>query len=191
MSIGILVGKIAALFIVMFLGFVLVKTGICRSDDSRILSRLSVYIVVPCSILSAFQVSCSPSILNGLLLAVAAAVLIHLILIVLFYFIGPLLHLNGVEKASIIYSNAGNLVIPLVSSILGPDWVIYSSAYVSVQLFLLWSHGKMMICEEKKPDFKKIITNTNMIAILFGIFLFLAQISLPREWTALSTPWEA
>ena len=171
MSIGILVGKIAALFIVMFLGFVLVKTGICRSDDSRILSRLSVYIVVPCSILSAFQVSCSPSILNGLLLAVAAAVLIHLILIVLFYFIGPLLHLNGVEKASIIYSNAGNLVIPLVSSILGPDWVIYSSAYVSVQLFLLWSHGKMMICEEKKPDFKKIITNTNMI--------FLAQISLP------------
>ena len=45
MSIGILVGKIAALFIVMFLGFVLVKTGICRSDDSRILSRLSVYIV--------------------------------------------------------------------------------------------------------------------------------------------------
>ena len=168
MSIGILVGKIAALFIVMFLGFVLVKTGICRSDDSRILSRLSVYIVVPCSILSAFQVSCSPSILNGLLLAVAAAV-----------FIGPLLHLNGVEKASIIYSNAGNLVIPLVSSILGPDWVIYSSAYVSVQLFLLWSHGKMMICEEKKPDFKKIITNTNMIAILFGIFLFLAQISLP------------
>ena len=98
MSIGILVGKIAALFIIMFLGFVLVKTGICRSDDSRILSRLSVYIVVPCSILSAFQVSCSPSILNGLLLAVAAAVLIHLILIVLFYFIGPLLHLNGVEK---------------------------------------------------------------------------------------------
>ena len=110
MSIGILVGKIAALFIVMFLGFVLVKTGICRSDDSRILSRLSVYIVVPCSILSAFQVSCSPSILNGLLLAVAAAVLIHLILIVLFYFIGPLLHLNGVEKASIIYSNAGILL---------------------------------------------------------------------------------
>ena len=47
MSIGILVGKIAALFIIMFLGFVLVKTGICRSDDSRILSRLSVYIVVP------------------------------------------------------------------------------------------------------------------------------------------------
>ena len=37
----------------------------------------------------------------------------------------------------------------------------------------------MMICEEKKPDLKKIITNTNMIAMLFGIFLFLAQISLP------------
>ena len=135
MSIGILVGKIAALFIIMFLGFVLVKAGICRSDDSRILSRLSVYIVVPCSILSAFQVNCSPSILNGLLLAVAAAVLIHLILIVLFYFIGPLLHLNGVEKASIIYSNAGELVIPLVSSILGPDWAVFIPAPTSLYSF--------------------------------------------------------
>lgn len=98
MSIGILVGKIAALFIIMFLGFVLVKTGICRSDDSRILSRLSVYLVVPCSILSAFQVSCSPSILNGLLLAVAAAVLIHLILIVLFTLLDLFFILTELKK---------------------------------------------------------------------------------------------
>lgn len=134
MSIGILVGKIAALFIIMFLGFVLVKTGICRSDDSRVLSRLSVYIVVPCSILSAFQVSCSPSILMGFF-GGGCCCIDPSHPDCPFYFIGPLLHLNGVEKASIIYSNAGNLVIPLVSSILGPDWVIYSSAYVSVQLF--------------------------------------------------------
>lgn len=179
MSIGILIGKIAALFIVLFLGFLLVKCGIYRSNDSQILSRLCIYLAVPCSILSAFQVTYTPSIRSGLLLAVGAAILVHIVLIGLFSVLGPILHLNGIEKASIIYSNAGNLVIPLVSSILGADWVIYSSAYVSVQLFLLWSHGKMMICGETKPDLKKILTNVNMITILFGIFLFAAQFSLP------------
>lgn len=179
MSIGILIGKIAALFIVLFLGFLLVKCGIYKVNDSQILSRLCIYLAVPCSILSAFQVTYTPSIRSGLLLAVGAAVLVHIVLIALFAVLGPILHLNDIEKASIIYSNAGNLVIPLVSSILGADWVIYSSAYVSVQLFLLWSHGKMMICGETRPDLKKILTNVNMITILFGVFLFAAQISLP------------
>lgn len=179
MSIGILIGKIAALFIVLFLGFLLVKCGICQSEDSRVLSRLAIYIVVPCSILSAFQVTYTPSIRSGLLLAVGAAILVHIVLIGLFAILGPILHLNGIEKASIIYSNAGNLVIPLVSSILGADWVIYSSAYVSVQLFLLWSHGKMLICGETKPELKKILTNINMIAILCGVFLFALHIELP------------
>ena len=179
MSIGILIGKIVSLFIVLFLGFLLVKCGICKVNDSQILSRLCIYLVVPCSILSAFQVSYTPAIRSGLLLAVGAAILVHIVLIGLFAILGPILHLNDIEKASIIYSNAGNLVIPLVSSILGGDWVIYSSAYVSVQLFLLWSHGKMMICGETKPDLKKIFTNVNMITILFGVLLFAAQISLP------------
>ena len=179
MSIGILIGKIVSLFIVLFLGFLLVKCGICKVNDSRVLSRLCIYLVVPCSILSAFQVSYTPAIRSGLLLAVGAAILVHIVLIGLFTILGPILHLNGIEKASIIYSNAGNLVIPLGSSILGADWGIYSSAYVSVQLFLLWSHWKMMICGETKPDLKKIFTNVNMITILFGVLLFAAQISLP------------
>ena len=179
MSIGILIGKIAALFIVLFLGFLLVKCGIYKVNDSQILSRLCIYLAVPCSILSAFQVTYTPSIRSGLLLAVGAAILVHIVLITLFAILGPILHLNSIEKASIIYSNAGNLVIPLVSSILGADWVIYSSAYVSVQLFLLWSHGKMIICGETKPDLKKILTNVNMITILFGVLLFVTQISLP------------
>lgn len=179
MSIEILISKIAALFIVLFLGFLLVKTGICKVEDSKILSRLCIYLAVPCSILSAFQVTYTPSIRSGLILAVGAAILVHIMLIAIFSGIGPILHLNGIEKASIIYSNAGNLVIPLVSSILGADWVIYSSAYVSVQLFLLWSHGKMMICGETSPDLKKILTNVNMITIIIGVILFAAQISLP------------
>ena len=93
--------------------------------------------------------------------------------------LGHALHLDAVEKASMIYSNAGNLIIPIVTAVLGKEWVIYSSAFLSVQLFLLWSHAKSMLCGEKSFELKKVLTNINMIAILAGAALFLLHIQLP------------
>ena len=137
------------------------------------------YLVMPCVIISSFQVKYQPEILNGLLLALATAVLLHLVLIVVVGFLGKVLKLDGVEETSLIYSNAGNLIIPIVTAILGKEWFIYTSAFLSVQLFLLWSHAKMKLCGEKGIDLKKILTNINMIAIFAGVLLFLLQIQLP------------
>ena len=89
------------------------------------------------------------------------------------------LKLDGVEETSLIYSNAGNLIIPIVTAILGKEWVIYTSAFLSVQLFLLWSHAKMKLCGEKGIDLKKILTNINMIAIAAGALLYWFRVVLP------------
>ena len=145
----------------------------------KVLSMISLYLVMPCVIISSFQVKYQPEILNGLLLALAASALLHLVLIVVVGFLGKVLKLDGVEETSLIYSNAGNLIIPIVTAILGKEWVIYTSAFLSVQLFLLWSHAKMKLCGEKGIDLKKILTNINMIAIFAGVLLFLLQIQLP------------
>lgn len=105
--------------------------------------------------------------------------LLHAGIIVVVNLLGHALHLDAVEKASMIYSNAGNLIIPIVTTVLGKEWVIYSSAFLSVQLFLLWSHAKSMLCGEKSFELKKVLTNINMIAILAGAALFLLHIQLP------------
>ena len=175
----ILAKKILSLFLVMALGIVLVRCGIVRSQDSKVLSMISLYLVMPCVIISSFQVEYQPEILNGLLLALATSALLHLVLIVVVGFLGKVLKLDGVEETSLIYSNAGNLIIPIVTAILGKEWVIYTSAFLSVQLFLLWSHAKMKLCGEKGIDLKKILTNINMIAIFAGVLLFLLRIQLP------------
>ena len=125
------------------------------------------------------MVQYTPDVLHGLLLALAAAVLLHVGIIVVVNLLGHALHLDAVEKASMIYSNAGNLIIPIVTAVLGKEWVIYSSAFLSVQLFLLWSHAKSMLCGEKSFALKKVLTNINMIAILAGAALFLLHIQLP------------
>ena len=84
-----------------------------------------------------------------------------------------------IERATIIYSNAGILVIPLVQELLGQEYVIYSSAYIAVQLILIWTHCKNMLCEEDKLEWKKVLLNVNIISIIAGVVLFIFRIQLP------------
>lgn len=174
-----LIEQIAKLFLIMAMGFILVKTRLMKVEESKSLSMIVIYIIMPCVIINAFQVKYTKSIRNGLILALAAAVLIHIVLIILAKVLQSIFHLDAIEKASIMYSNAGNLIIPIVTSILGKEWVIYSSAFLSVQIILLWTHCRMLLCEERKIDLKKIILNVNMISIFFGILLFITRVQLP------------
>lgn len=174
-----LIEQIAKLFLIMAMGFILVKTRLMKVEESKSLSMIVIYIIMPCVIINAFQVKYTESIRNGLILALVAAVLIHIVLIILAKVLENIFHLDAIEKASIMYSNAGNLIIPIVTSILGKEWVIYSSAFLSVQIILLWTHCRMLLCEERKIDLKKIILNINMITIFFGILLFVTRVQLP------------
>lgn len=162
------------------MGFILVRTHLLKPKDSKSLSIVVLYLILPCVIINAFSVKYTESIRNGLILALVAAVLIHIALLILVKVLEKIFHLDAVEKASIIYSNSANLIIPLIVSVLGAQWVIYSSAFLSVQLVLMWTHGRMVLCEEKKVEFKKILLNINMISILFGILIFAAKIQLPN-----------
>lgn len=179
MMADILIQKIAALFIIMLLGVVLVKCGLVQAEDSRILSVLSIYLIMPCVIISAFQIDDTPEARDGLLLAAGAAVMAHGMLIALAAILKKWLRLDAVEQVSLVYSNAGNLIIPLVTAVLGSEWVVYSSMYVSVQLFLLWSHGKAALCGEKRIELKKVLTNVNMLSILVGIVLLVTGLRFP------------
>jgi hypothetical protein len=171
--------KILSLFLILLAGLVLVRLHVLRGEDSRVLSSLSLYLIMPCVILNAFQIDQTEEIRTGLLLAVGAAVAVHLLFLAVTALLRKPLKLDPVERASVIYSNAGNLIIPLVTSILGEEWVIYSSAYVSVQLILLWSHGLATLCGQRKMSPRNILTNPNFIAILVGLVLFFTGLRFP------------
>lgn len=174
-----LIKQITELFLAMLMGFVLVRVRLLKAEDSKVLSIIVLYLVMPSVIVNAFQVDFTESIQNGLLLALTVAAIINFALLFLIKIMGKILGLDSVEKASIIYSNAGNLVIPIVISILGKEWIIYSSAFISVQLILLWTHGRMLLCGERKFNIKKIISNVNMIAMLIGFILLATGLKLP------------
>ena len=174
-----LMQKILALFIIIFLGALLVKLKLLKPSDSKVISTISLYLITPCMIITAFEVDLTPNVRNGVILAFAAAAIIQIFLVLSSYPLGKLLKLDPVEKTSMIYSNAGNLVVPLVTSLFGEEWVIYSCAYISVQLFFMWSHGVSALCGEKGINFRKIITNINMISVMIGIVILIVGIRFP------------
>ncbi len=167
----ILAKKILSLFIIMLMSMTLVRMKIVKASDSKIMSILLLYLFFPCVILESFQIELTPEIKHGMLLSMGAAVVVQILVLVLSISLKNLLHLNAVEQCSITYSNAGNLIIPLVISVLGPEWVIYSSSFLVVQLVLFWTHMKSVMARETHIDLKAIFTNANMIAIFIGTVL--------------------
>lgn len=174
-----LMEEIVKLFVIMFMGYAVVKAGLMKSSESKSVSVILVYLVIPCVIIKAFQVDYTPDVQKGLFLAIAAAVAIHILFLLITIPLKKIFQMDVIEQATSIYSNAGILVIPLVQELLGQDYVIYSSAYIAVQLILLWTQGKNMLCEEEKLEWKKIFLNVNIISIIAGIVLFLFRIKLP------------
>lgn len=174
-----LMEEIIKLFVIMFMGYAVVKAGLMKSSESKSVSVILVYLVIPCVIIKAFQVDYTPDVQKGLFLAIAAAVAVHILFLLITIPLKKIFQMDVIEQATSIYSNAGILVIPLVQELLGQDYVIYSSAYIAVQLILLWTQGKNMLCEEEKLEWKKIFLNINIISIIAGIVLFLFRIKLP------------
>ena len=174
-----LVQQICQLFIMVFFGFMLVQSKVLNTQDSKVISKLVLFVVSPCAILTSFMIEFTSDKLFGLGIALLGAVIVHVLYIPLTELLAKIFGFAPIEKATIIYSNSGNLIIPLVGAVLGKEWVLYTSGYMIVQTILLWTHAKSLVFNEKNYDLKKIFLNVNIIAIFVGIILFLTQFQLP------------
>ncbi|HBO38268.1 MAG TPA: autotransporter, partial [Pasteurellaceae bacterium] len=141
-----LTGKITELTLIVFMGYALVKFRLLNSKDSYPLSMIGLYIISPAVMINAFQINYTPALLEGLLLSLGMAVFLHIILITLGALLKRLLKLDPLEHATSIYSNSGNLIIPLVMALFGSEWVIYATCFIVVQTFLFWTHCRMLLC---------------------------------------------
>ena len=161
MMISILLAQqIAQLFLMILMGFLIVKIGLLKDEDSKVLSKIVLYLIIPCVILNAFQVDYTPETVRGLLVAFAASLLMQVVLLFAVSALGRVFHLDAVEITSVYYSNS-------------------SCVYMSVQLVFFWTHCKKVISREASYDWKKIVLNLNIISIFVGILLFFTGIRLP------------
>ncbi len=173
--------QIISLFLFVAAGYASVKAGLFKSEDSKVISNMVVYICSPCMVIYSFQIELTKDKVQGLLLALAAAVLVHILMIIWTALFRRPLNLNSIEQASLIYTNAGNLIIPLVAAVMGIEWVFYTNAYNIVQTILLWTHASRTIGQQAEDwNYKKVLLNPNIMAMITGAFFFAARIHIPE-----------
>lgn len=180
MSLPLLIAKqIGAMLILVLIGWLLVKLRLLGTESGKPLSVLLVYAITPCAIISSYQIEFSVEKLSGLAYAAAIALVAQS----LFLFVGmlerKLLHLSSIEEASVEYSNAGNLILPLVAATLGQEWVLYATAYLVIQAPFLWTHSIRLISESQVKSKRNIAGYLNLFAVAIGVATFLFSLRLP------------
>ncbi|MDF2512233.1 MAG: putative permease [Herbinix sp.] len=171
--------QMLSMMLMILMGYAIVKLGVVKSEQSSLLSAITLYIIVPCMVIDAYQIDYSPEKLNGLMLAAGVAFLMHVVFILVSNLLGKIMHISEIEKNSLTYSNGGNLIVPLVSSLLGSEQIFYCTAFMTIQLFFLWTHAVSSIGGSKQRSIKKILTNPNILAVGIGLLLFFTNTKLP------------
>ena len=171
--------NILTLFLITAAGFALVKTRMLKVDDSKPLSVITLYVLIPCMIISSFQVEMTDEVKQGFLVALAGSLIAHVVLIAFTTLLKKPLKLDGVERASIVCTNCGAFIVPLITMALGEEYAIYSVVYLAILNATLWTYGKTILQGKYERNPRKLFFNLNMISIYVGLLLFFTGIKLP------------
>lgn len=174
-----LLRQIVVMALMVAVGVIGAKTGLVTQEGNRTISLLTLYIIVPCTLIDALQTELEPEKLEGMAACLLAALLIFAFMLIAGALLDRRRLLTKVEQTATIYSNSGNLIIPIILATLGSEFVIYSCVYMAVQNVLTWTHAYSLILGNGRLDLKKGILNPSVCGIAFGAVLFFTRLRLP------------
>lgn len=175
-----LLKKIITLISIIAMGFVLVKQGKVKSEDSSVLSRLCFDWVVPCNILYSFMSNNDGMLLQSFGFSCVATLTAVLLFIGLTFLLRKPLGLNPSEQGSLMFSNSASMALPLAAALLGSESVIYCAPHMGIQNLFIFTLIPAIMSREAVQDKKKIFLNRNILAILAGLLIFLFHIEVPE-----------
>ena len=175
----ILLEKLISMMLMAVVGYVLVRKGALKKEDGKVLSVLLAFVLQPCQIVHSLQIDLTPGRLKGFVFGVCLAACTMMLSMLFAGLTRRSLRLDGIDRASLVYANVGNLLMPLVSMSLGEEMVFYCSVFQIPFHLFFWTHGISNIREDKEINLRKILLNPSIIALAAGLFFLIAQISIP------------
>lgn len=177
--------QVLVLFFLMGLGYILAKKGKISSQCTEQMTFLLCYFIMPCVILSAFQIDFDPEVFHELLLVGFWTAALHIVMIAAAHL---LFNKKTVQNAdhrcillfSTIYSNCGFMGFPLLSTLIGAQGILYGSAYNAFFSVFLWTHGFLLYARRLDlATLLKSLCNPNILVALIGMVLYYSAIHLP------------
>lgn len=182
----ILIQQILVMVAMMAIGIALIKTKMLDHKGVGQMSNIAMYVATPAVIVQAFAIDYNKEqLVNGLWVAAFFAIALLISGIVAYLICG---NADKVGQYAVIFSNTGFVGIPIIQSLLGPEYVFYVTMTMAVGTFVMWTYGiYLMSGDMSNISFKKIFTNPAVIALIIGLGLFFAPVHLPSVVTQVLT----
>ena len=177
------VKQVVVLFILIFAGFVCVKTKAVKMEGKKAFSDLLLYLIVPAMVINSYMMEFNIDILHNLLKAFELSIL--LLLIGLFITLALTAKHKSpdlpIMRFACIFSNAAYMGFPLIQALFGSEGLLYASAFVTVYNILLWTAGYGIVSKKvhAKEVLRTIFTNPVLISVVAGLLIYLCQIPVP------------
>ncbi|MBQ7144488.1 MAG: AEC family transporter [Oscillospiraceae bacterium] len=179
-DVGLVAGNVLMLFLLMAVGFVLVRLGWLGEKSLSEMSRLLLYVVTPAIMIDTFQSrEPTPETLHELWITGAVLVGIYLILMLL---IAPWYRKQtdrGVLRFGSIYGNAGFMGVPLIQAVLGEAGMLTTVIHLAIFNMVTWTHGVWLMGGREQISLKKMVLNPGVLGFAIALGLFLLRIRLP------------
>lgn len=175
-------GQVLTLFLMMGVGFFLVKRGSLNAVGLSQMSHILMYVVTPCVVVDALLgPQCTPDLLHAILWCLAALAASYAVYFLLTLPLFPRAEADtrAPLRLSAIYSNTGFMGIPLIRGVLGEEAMIYCIVALVVFNVVTWTHGAVVMGGRENASLKKAILNPGVLGAAAGFFLFFTGLSLP------------
>lgn len=125
--------QVIVLFILIFSGFICVKTGAVKIEGRKAFSDLLVYFVVPCMIINSYLTEFDDNIFKNILYALGLSILLLVVGFAITFLLSFKLKGDNVPivRFGCMFSNAAYMGFPLIQALFGSEGLIYASAFVT------------------------------------------------------------
>lgn len=176
--------QVSIMFIMIALGFILVKLKLIDISSKKSFSNLLVYLVVPCMIINSYNTTFDQSVLVNILWCFLGSFILLIVGLIITFIITHFWHIDDrpILRFGLIFSNAAYMGFPLIEAMFGKVGLIYASSFVSMFNVLLWTIGYMIVSRSfnVKVALTSIAKTPVLYALVIGLIIFFFQIPLPE-----------
>ena len=174
-------GSVLTLFLLMSVGFVFGRMGLLSDDTLSQISRVLLYVVTPCIMITSFEVERTPKSQSQLLTTLVVMAGVYTIYMILSQLLFPRegeAH-RGIMRFAAVYGNTGFMGLPLIQSILGDEAMMAAVVGLAVFNATSWTQGRALMGGRKELSLKKLALNPGILGFVIGLLLFFTGWRLP------------
>ena len=178
------------ILIMIAIGFAVTKAGFFSAKTRADLTDLSINIILPCSILSAFNRTATPDLLRQSAIVLIVAFGLQLLAFILNLFVYKKIPDNrsAIMKHGMISNNASFMGFPIIGAVFGPTGVLFGSIFLIPMRILMWTSGLSLFTEAGgKQKLKMLLSHPCIWSVFVGFAYMFVPFELPQFiWNAIT-----